>query len=250
MVRADERGRRASRDGRAARRRGGVPVCAASVRLADGVPYSHELLAGPRRSSSLRRCSSAFSSRIGDRVVIGTLPFTVRGVIERVPGNALELQSDAARRWRTTTTSRPPGSRASAAASSYHWLFNVAEGRRARVRARRSDASSEPRGIRGSVDTFHFVENWLTRSLANIDGFLSLIGLAIVVLGGHRHRERDARLRAAAREDGRDPEVPRRAQPTRRSAPIVAQVVALSFVGGLLGLVVAQVHHERTCRAT
>ena len=206
------------------------------VRLADGVAYSHQLLAGRGilvAPSVLQR----LGVRIGDRVMIGTLPFTVRGVIERIPGNALNF-SPMPRVAVNYDEVEAAGLTAFGSRVRYHWLFNVPDGQE-RAFAQGIGREYQARSIRGSVGTFHFVENWLTSSLANIDGFLSLIGLSIVVLGGigiasvtrvfvQQRVKTVAILKCLG---GRS---------RRVLGAYVAQAVALAFLGSLLGLVVAQ----------
>lgn len=206
------------------------------VRLADGVAYSHQLLAGRGILVSLS-VLERLRLRIGDRVIIGTLPFTVRGVIERIPGNALNFspmprvaidRGDAEAAGLTVFGSRVR----------HHWLFNVPDGQE-RAFAQGIGREYQARSIRGSVGTFHYVENWLTTSMTNIDGFLSLVGLSIVVLGGigiasvtrvfvQQRVKTVAILKCLG---GRS---------RRVLGAYVAQTVALAFLGSLLGLLVAQ----------
>jgi putative ABC transport system permease protein len=120
----------------------------------------------------------------------------------------------------------------------YHWLFRVPDGQERGV-AQDIGREYRSRNLRGSIATFHFVENWLTSGLANIDGFLSLIGLSIVVLGGigiasvtrvfvQQRVKTVAILKCLG---GRS---------RRVLGAYLAQTVALAFLGSLLGLVFAQ----------
>jgi putative ABC transport system permease protein len=175
--------------------------------------------------------------RIGDRVMIGTLPFTVRGVIERIPGNALNF-SPMPRVAVNYDEVEAAGLTAFGSRVRYHWLFNVPDGQE-RAFAQGIGREYQARSIRGSVGTFHFVESWLTSSLANIDGFLSLIGLSIVVLGGIGIasvtrvfvQQRVKTIAILKCLGGRS---------RRVLGAYVAQTVTLAFLGSLLGLVVAQ----------
>src|SRR4029078_4444334 len=95
------------------------------------------------------------------------------------------------------------------------------------------------RRIRGSIGSFHYIENWLSQSLSNIDGFLSLIGLAILVLGGigiasvpRVFVQQRVRTVAILKSLG--------GRNRRVIGAYVALVFALSLAGSLLGLVVGK----------
>jgi putative ABC transport system permease protein len=206
------------------------------VRLADGRPYSHQLVAG-RGALVPPALVERLGAKAGDRLIIGTLAFTVRGVVERVPGNAMNFSplprvlvdyEDVAAAGLTGFGSR----------LQYDWLFNVPDGQE-RALQQAIGREYTARGLRGGIGTFRFIENWLTSSLANIDGFLSLIGLAVVVLGGigvasvtrvfvQQRVKTVAILKCLG---GRS---------RRVLGAYVAQVLVLGLGGSLLGLIVAQ----------
>ena len=206
------------------------------VRLSDGTPYSHALIAGRGAlvpPAFLERLQIA----VGDRLIIGTASFTVRGVVERVPGNGLNF-GPLPRVLVDHGAVAAAGLTGFGSRVEHNWLFNVRDGQERAV-AQAIGREYGSRGIRGGVGTFHYIENWLTRSLANIDGFLSLIGLSIVVLGGigvasvtrvfvQQRVKTVAILKCLG---GRN---------RRVLGAYVAQVVALGLGGSLLGLVVAQ----------
>jgi putative ABC transport system permease protein len=89
-----------------------------------------------------------------------------------------------------------------------------------------------------SLSSFRFVDNWLSRSLANIEGFLGLVGPAILILGGIgiasvtrvfvRQKLKTIAILKCLGSRNR-----------RVLGAYLAQVVALSFVGGLLGWALA-----------
>ena len=207
-----------------------------AVRLADGMSYSHSLLAGQGALVSSSLLERLHVTR-GDRIVIGTMRFTIRGAIERLPGNALNF-SPLPRVAVEYGNVAAAGLIGVGSRVRYHWLFNVRDGQE-RPFAQRIGTEYRERALRGSVGTFHFVENWLSASLANIDGFLSLIGLAIVVLGGIgiasvtrvfvQQRVRTVAILKCL--GGRSRKV---------LGAYVAQVLALAFLGSLMGLAIAQ----------
>jgi putative ABC transport system permease protein len=207
-----------------------------NVRLSGGGDYSHALL---RDRGVIVSTQLATRMQIveGDTLKIGTLPFTVRGLAERIPGNGLDFSPlpvvlvdypDVAAAKLTGFGSRV-----------YHaCLFRTLEGRDEELA---QSLSQELRTVQGiDVGSFRFVENWLDRSAANIDGFLSLIGLAMLTLGGigvasvtrvfvQQRLKTIAVLKCLG---GRN---------RRVLGAYVVQVVLLSLVGGLLGVALAAV---------
>ena len=207
------------------------------VRLSGDVPYSPALLAerGVLVSPSLLE---RLQLRVGDSVVIGSTTFTIRGAMERLPGNALNF-SPIPRVVAEYDAVEAAGLTGFGSRVRYLWMFNTVEGEETAF-ARAVGREFGARRIRGSINTFHYVQNWLTGSLANVDGFLSLIGLALLVLGGigvasvtrvfvQQRIKTVAILKCLG---GRNRKV---------VGAYLAQVVALSFAGGLLGIVLAQI---------
>lgn len=206
------------------------------VRLAGGTPYSHALVAsgGAVVTKSL---VDRLGVAVGDTIAVGTLTLTVRGVAERVPGNALNF-SPMPRVLVDYGVPEAAGLTGFGSRVSFFWLFAVPDGQEQTV-ARAIGGDFRERRLRGGVGTFRFIQNWLTTSFSNIDGFLSLIGLAIVVLGGIgiasvmrvfvQQRIRTVAILKCL--GGRN---------RRVIGAYAAQVVALSFLGSLVGLLVAQ----------
>jgi putative ABC transport system permease protein len=205
-------------------------------RLANRLKYSHDLLAGGGvlvSASLLDRLHVA----VGDRIVIGGAPFTIRGAIERMPGNALNF-SPMPRVAADYDAVQAAGLTAFGSRVRYNWLFTVPDGEE-RDFAQAIGREYGDRRIRGAIGSFHWVENWLTSGLSNIDGFLSLIGLAIIVLGGigiasvtRVFVQQRIRTVAILKSLG--------GRNRRVIGAYLAQVFALSLAGSLLGLLVAQ----------
>ena len=205
-------------------------------RLAGGLRYSHDLVAGGGAlvsGSLLER----LHVKLGDRIVVGGMPLTVRGAIERMPGNALNF-SPLPRVAADYREVEAAGLTGFGSRVRYNWLFNVPDGQE-RAFAQAIGREYGDRRIRGSIGSFHYVENWLSQSLSNIDGFLSLIGLAILVLGGigiasvtRVFVQQRVRTVAILKSLG--------GRNRRVIGAYVAQVFALSLAGSLLGLVVAK----------
>jgi putative ABC transport system permease protein len=208
-----------------------------AIRLAGGTEYSHALLAdrGALVSPGLLE---RLALEVGDRIVIGTTTFTVRGTIERMPGIALNF-SPIPRVAVDFPMVEQAGLTGFGSRLRYNWLFAVAEGEENTI-ARSIGREYGSRNLRASIGTFHYIEGWLSGSLSNIEGFFSLIALSMVVLGGIgvasvtrvfvQQRVRTVAILKCL--GGR----------TRRVVgAYLAQVLALSFAGGLLGLLLAQV---------
>lgn len=206
------------------------------VRLRGGQPYAYNLLAhgGTVVTASL---VDRLHVDVGDVIKVGTLALTVRGVAERLPGNALNF-SPMPRILVEYGVPEAAGLTGFGSRATFFWLFTVPDGQeQGLVRALGGDFRA--RRLRGGIGTFHFIQNWMAGSLSNIDGFLSLIGLSIVVLGGIgiasvmrvfvQQRIRTVAILKCL--GGRN---------RRVIGAYAAQVVALSLGGSLVGLLVAQ----------
>lgn len=206
------------------------------VRVSGGQAYAHALLAarGALVSPSLLE---RLQVKVGDRIVVGTTAFTIRGAIERLPGSALNF-SPMPRVAVDYPEVEAAGLVGFGSRVRYYWLFNVPYGEE-RAFASRIGRDFRERRVSGSVASFHFVQNWLSGGLANVDGFFSLIGLAIVVLGGigvasvtrvfvQQRVKTVAILKCLG---GRN---------RRVIGAYLAQVILLSFAGCLLGLLLAK----------
>jgi putative ABC transport system permease protein len=206
------------------------------VRLGGGQKYSHGLLAG-RGALVSASLLERLQLKVGERIVVGTATFTVRGTIERLPGGALNF-SPMPRIAVDYPEVQAAGLIGFGSRVRYYWFYNVPDGTE-RALASRIGQEYRERRIGGSISSFHFVQNWLSGSLSNIDGFFSLIGLAIVVLGGIgvasvtrvfvQQRVRTVAILKCLGGRSR-----------RVIGAYLAQVLALSFVGCLLGLLLAK----------
>src|SRR5262245_11270394 len=151
------------------------------VLLDGGQPYSYALVASGGAIIT-RSLAGRFGITPGDAIRVGTLTLTVRGVADRVPGNALNF-SPMPRVLVEYGVPEAAGLTGFGSRARFFWLFAVADGQE-RSFASGMGREFQTRRLRGGIGTFHFIENWITNSLSNVDGFLSLIGLSIVVLGG------------------------------------------------------------------
>jgi putative ABC transport system permease protein len=176
---------RADRDGSVARMvelravEPGFPLYGA-LELAGGVPYSHELLRG---QGAIVRPELLAQLNIlqGDTILIGGLPFTVRGVLLREPGRragAFTLGSrvfidhaDMARTGLLTYGSR----------ASYQIMLRVEDDAVDRLTR---DLRAEVRNHFAGAWSYKQAEDDITEDLQRAENYLSLVGFVIVVLGG------------------------------------------------------------------
>ena len=203
--------------------------------LAGGTPYSHQLLRD--RGVLVREGTlAALSLRVGDRVRIGTLEFTIRGTIEKEPGNTMNAFSlgprvlldyeDAARAGLLTFGSRVR----------YRALFKTSEaGMEPVVSALRDGLKNQP-GL--NVRSFRYSQDRLSESLTRVEDYLSLIGLVILVLGGIGI---SSVTQVFVQQKMRTIAVLKCLGGTNRRVlgAYLLQVLALGAMGSLLGLVLA-----------
>jgi putative ABC transport system permease protein len=149
--------------------------------LSGGTPYSHNLLKGQGilvREGTL----ASLSLRLGDRVRIGTLEFTIRGTIEKEPGNTMNAFSLGPRVLLDYDDAAAAGLLGFGSRARYRTLFKTSETGMERVLASLREALQDQPGL--SVRSFRYSQDRLSESLTRVEDYLSLIGLVILVLGG------------------------------------------------------------------
>ena len=205
-----------------------------AVRLSDGTKYSHELLRerGVLVQPGLLQQANL---QVGDTLKIGSLTFTIRGVMQHLPGSAMQFgplqrvlvdHADAVAAGLTGFGSRVQ----------YDWFFKTHEGQDV---ALLKSLGEELRTTRLDwLGSYRNQEDWMTRVLGNWEGFLGLVGLAILVLGGigiasvtrvfvQQKLKTIAILKCLG---GQNRQV---------FSAYIAQVLVLSMVGSALGLALA-----------
>lgn len=204
------------------------------VRLKGGAKYSPSMLKdrGVLLQSTLLQ---QLNLGVGDTVKIGKLLFTIRGELEFLPGNEMQFGS-VQRALANYDDAMAAGLTAFGSRVNYGWLFKTPEGMdEALVR----HLGQELRRTRlNYLASFRFQQNWMTRSLENNDSFLGLVGLAILVLGGigiasvsrvfvQQKLKTIAILKCLGGEN------------RQVLTAYFLQVLVLSIIGSLLGLVLA-----------
>lgn len=148
--------------------------------LQGGTRFSHDLLkgngalVGPDLLAQL-------GIRVGDRIVIGSHPFTVRGVIEKEPGRSVGGFSLGSRVLVDLADLRATGLLAFGSRATYQLLLKTPA----------DDASGLAQSIREQfaerfviARSYQSTENQIGESFDRAENFLSLVGFVIVVLGG------------------------------------------------------------------
>ena len=151
------------------------------MKLKDGVRYSHALLKG-QGALSTPSLLALFDLKVGDQIRLGNLAFTIRGVIEAEPGNTLNSFSLGPRVFVDYADAEGAGLLGFGSRARYRILFRTRDGAAETLRQQiRDDLRSQPTI---TVRSYRDTENRLSESLMQVENFMSLIGLVILVLGG------------------------------------------------------------------
>lgn len=149
--------------------------------LGNGATYSHDLL--KRRGALVRQAVlTSFNLNIGDQILINDQPFTIRGVIEKEPGNTLNAFSFGPRVLIDYTDAANIGLLGFGSRARYRVLFKTQDGFAGDLTTQMRQAFQSQPFI--SVRSFRYSQDRLSNSLTQVEDFLSLIGLVILVLGG------------------------------------------------------------------
>ncbi|MCI0662058.1 MAG: ABC transporter permease [Acidobacteria bacterium] len=151
------------------------------VVLAGGQKYSHSLLTG-RGVLVKESLLTSFNLKVGDKIKIRDTEFTITGVIEREPGGSMSGFSLAPRVMIDYQDAINAGLTTFGSRVRYRVLLKTSEsGMEAMYNGLRNDLRSQ-RGI--NVRSFRNTQDRLSESLSQVEDYLSLIGLVILVLGG------------------------------------------------------------------
>ncbi len=204
--------------------------------LAGGLKYSHDLL---RDRGALVRQSllTALGLKIGDQVKIGNLDFTIRGVIESEPGNTMNAFSIGPRVMVDHDDAVAAGLAGWGSRARHRALFKTREGEMEKLQDQlRRELRMQPQL---SVRTFRYSQDRMTESLSQVEDYLSLIGLIILVLGGigissvtrvfiQQKMKTIAILKCLGGKN------------SRVLGAYLAQVLSLGLLGSLMGLLLAK----------
>ena len=150
------------------------------LKLADGQTFDYSLLEG---SGVLVRpeLMAQLGLQVGDRLLIGTQPFTIRGVVEAEPGRRLGAFSLGPRVFVSYQDLRSTGLLTYGSRASYQRLVKVEEQNfEGLVKALRTDLVNTFVRFR----SYKATEDDVGEDFARAENYLSLVGLVIVILGG------------------------------------------------------------------
>jgi putative ABC transport system permease protein len=151
-----------------------------TLALQGGTPYSHDLV---RNFGALVRVEllAQLNVRVGDRILIGGRPFTIRGVIDQEPGRRVGGFTMGTRVIIDLADLRQIGLLTLGSRASYQILLKVRDnGVEALTRDIRAGFRDRFIGARSYKST----EDQIGESMERAENFLSLVGFVIVVLGG------------------------------------------------------------------
>ena len=148
--------------------------------LADGVRFEHGLLAN---QGALVRPDLLvqLGIRVGDRVVLGGTPFTVRGVIAQEPGRRIGAFSFGSRILVNYDDLRATGLLSFGSRASYGLMLRVREDA---VKDLVTDLRREFRNDFVNTRSYQSTEDDIGEDLIRTENYLSLVGFIMVVLGG------------------------------------------------------------------
>src|SRR5690606_8418380 len=204
-----------------------------TLELAGGTPYDHSL----RRDGGVivqRDLLLQLGIEVGDRILIGGAPFTIRDVIEREPGRQVGTFTLGSRVFIDLQALRDTGLLGFGSRAFYRILLRTGD----------DGVALQQRLTRGIDDPFVRVRHYrsaetdINEDLARSEDYLSLVGFVIVVLGGigvwsvtRVFMQQKIRSIAILTRQG--------ASARQVLATYVAQMSVLSIAGGLPGVVLA-----------
>ncbi|HZB25354.1 MAG TPA: ABC transporter permease, partial [Vicinamibacterales bacterium] len=148
--------------------------------LADGTPFSHSLL--ENRGALVRpELLVQLGIRVGDRVVIGGIPFTVRAAIAQEPGRRIGAFSFGSRVLVDYDDLRATGLLTFGSRASYQLMLRVRDDA---VRGLVADLRREFRDDFVNTRSYQSTEDDIGEDLMRTENYLSLVGFIMVVLGG------------------------------------------------------------------
>lgn len=149
--------------------------------LSGGQTYSHALL--KNRGALVRQAVlTSFNMNVGEQIMINDQPYTVRGVIEQEPGNTLNAFSFGPRVIISYEDAVSGGLFGFGSRARYRVFFKAPENAVGDLTEQLRQAFSSQPLV--NVRSFRYSQDRLSNSLTQVEDFLSLIGLVILVLGG------------------------------------------------------------------
>jgi putative ABC transport system permease protein len=206
-----------------------------TVVLQDGGEFSHALLANHGvlvRPELLSQLGLA----VGDPLLIGGRPFTIRGVIALEPGRRVGAFSFGSRVMMDLDDLRKTGLLSFGSRANYQILLKVNE---SGVQSLVEDVRRDFRSRFVTARSFRSTEDQIGEDLVRAENYLSLVGFVILVLGGIGVW---SVTRVFVRQKIRSVAILKCVGATTRQvlAAYVLQVVALGLAGSALGVALAR----------
>ena len=198
--------------------------------------FSHDMLRG--RGALVRpELLTQLGTSVGERLVIGGHPFTIRGVIAQEPGRRVGAFSFGSRVLVDYDDLRATGLLTFGSRASYQILLRVREDAVERL-TRDIRRDFQQRFVQ--VRSYRSTEDDIGEDLTRAENYLSLVGFIMVVLGGIGVW---SVTRVFVRQKIRSVAILKCLGATARQvlATYVAQVMLLGLGGSLLGVVIAAV---------
>ena len=151
-----------------------------TLTLQDGVVYSHELL---RNRGTLVRpeLMAQLGLRVGDKVLIGTREFEIRGVVAKEPGRSMGVFTLGPRIFIDHADLADSGLLTFGSRAEYELLLTTPD---AMVDELTRDLNlafaNEPIGVR----SYRRSQDRMGENLTRAENYLSLVGLVVLILGG------------------------------------------------------------------
>ena len=148
--------------------------------LRGGTPYRHDLLRG---GGALVRPEllTQLDVREGDQILIGNLPFTIRGVIEHEPGRRVGGFSLGPRVLVEYAAVERAGLLSFGSRARYQVMLKVDE---RRLSPLMTGLRKDFRNTFVTARSYRSTEDEIGQDLQRAENYLSLVGLVVVVLGG------------------------------------------------------------------
>jgi putative ABC transport system permease protein len=151
-----------------------------TLTLRDGVPYSHELL---RNYGTLVRPEllAQLDLRVGDKVLIGTQTFEIRGVVDKEPGRSMGVFTLGPRIFIDHADLASTGLLTFGARADYEMLLTTPD---AAVDALTADLTTAFVNEFVGVRSYRRSQDRMGENLTRAENYLSLVGLVVLILGG------------------------------------------------------------------
>ena len=205
------------------------------VLLQDGREFSHAMLAG--HGALVRpELLSQLGIAVGDALLVGGVPFTIRGVISQEPGRRVGAFSFGSRVMVDLDDLRQTGLLAFGSRANYQILLKMEE---SGVSSLVADVRRDFRTRFVNARSFRSTEDQIGEDLVRAENYLSLVGFVILVLGGIGVW---SVTRVFVRQKIRSVAILKCVGATTRQvlAAYVLQVVVLGLTGSVLGVALAR----------